>query len=71
MRMAGEHRFKNAIQHMTAFVERAKDDPASGGDNFQWRRDGGGVPARIALGIFGAGGQLQASLSIELAQLRG
>ena len=40
----------------------------SGGDDFERRRDSGDVPARVAFGIFVAGGKIDAALRVELVQ---
>src|ERR1035437_5090662 len=68
MGMRSEQRLQDAVQRLAALVERAEDDFAAGSDDFERRRDGSDVPARVALGILVAGGKIDAALGVELAQ---
>src|SRR5580704_10997695 len=68
VRMVLEQRLQNLVQRFASLAERTKIHIAARGDNFNWRADGGHVPARISLWILIAGREIDSAIAIQFAQ---
>src|SRR5579864_33891 len=63
-----EQRMEDAVQDFAPLIERPEVDLAPGGDDLEWRTNRRDVPARVPFRIFVARGQVDAAISVQLAQ---
>ena len=54
--------------HLAAQIQRAELDAAAARDDFERRREGGDVPARVSSGVLVAGGKIEAATAVELVE---
>src|SRR5262249_38281495 len=68
MRMRRQDRQKHLTEHLTARVERPELDAAIVRDDLQGRAGGSDIPAGITARIFVSGGEIDAAVTVQLAQ---